>query len=416
MDSVLPNFIGQLVLLRWVAVFGQSAAIVVAVYWLGLPLNATCLWTGVGALALFNVWAMQRARRERASARVALAHLAFDMAELAWMIAWSGGAMNPFTPLFLLPVALVAVTFPARMVVAAAAMAGASYAAATAFGTPLPHMQTLFGTPFDMHLWGMSISFVISGFFFAFFLARFAAALREREAQVARLRDQFTRNEGIVALATHAASVAHELNTPLATLTLLVEEQRERWPNDAERSGDLDTMRDIIDDCRLRVRELAAPASGRVRDDAGTALERVIERWQLLRPTIALEREGCIDRVVAARLDPGVGHLLQALLNNAADASEAAGSERVALSIDVDERRIEASVRDFGGGFDETHPLSAGELFKSTKADGLGIGLALSHATVERLGGRLSMQPAPGGGTRVTVELPLALAGARARS
>ena len=101
-------------------------------------------------------------------------------------------------------------------------------------------------------------------------------------------------------------------------------------------------------------------------------------------------------------------HLLQTLLNNAADASEAAGSERVALSIDVDTRRIAASVRDFGSGFEEAHPLSAGALFRTTKADGLGIGLALSHATVERLGGILSMQPADGGGTRVMFELPLA--------
>lgn len=407
MAPVFNNFLAQLVLLRWIAVVGQSLAVVVAIYFLQVPLNALCLWGGIGVLVLFNLWATSRARRAGASTREALAHIAFDTGVLAWMIAWSGGAMNPFTSLFLLPVALVAVTFPARTVVATAAFAGTGYAAATVFGTPLPHMQTMFGTPFDMHLWGMAINFVVSGLVFAFFLARLATALREREAEVARMRERYARNEGILALATHAASVAHELNTPLATLTLLVEDQLERWPNDAERRGDLETMAELVDDCRDRVRELATPASGDDRDCAGVAIERVIERWLLLRPTIDLERAGHVDHAAAARLDPGVGHLLQALLNNAADASEAAGSERVALSIDVDERRITASVRDFGKGFDEAHPLSTGALFRSTKADGLGIGLALSHATVERLGGRLSMQPAPGGGTQVTFELPL---------
>jgi len=405
MGSVSRNFLGQLVLLRWVAVAGQSVAVVCALWLLGLPLDATCLWGGVGALSAFNVWATYRAASAHASTHEALVHIAFDTAVLAWMIAWSGGAMNPFTSLFLLPVALVAVTFPARMVVGAAAISAAGYAAAMFFGTPLPHMPTIFGTPFDMHLAGMGINFVVSGIVFAFFLARLATALRDREAEVARMREQYARNEGIVALATHAASVAHELNTPLATMTLLVEDQLARWPNDDERRNDLQTMSQLVDNCRDRVRELAAPANGG--EEAGVVIERVIERWQLLRPTIDLEREGRLNREAAVRFDPGVGHLLQTLLNNAADASEAAGSERVALSIDVDDTRISASVRDFGAGFDDAHPLSVGALFQSTKEHGLGIGLALSHATVERLGGSLSMQRAPGGGTRVSFELPL---------
>jgi two-component system sensor histidine kinase RegB len=409
MGTVFSNFLGQLVLLRWVAVAGQGIAVVIAIYYLRVPLDAVCLWSGVAALALFNLWATYRASGAHASTREALFHIAFDTAVLAWMIGWSGGAMNPFSSLFLLPVALVAVTFPARVVVATAAIAGAGYAVATWFGTPLPHIRTIFGTPFDMHLWGMSINFVVSGLVFAFFLARLATALRAREAEVARMRERYARNEGIVALATHAASVAHELNTPLATLTLLVEDQLVRWPNDAERQADLETMSELVDDCRDRVRELAAPASDG--EDARVAIESVIERWQLLRPTVELEREGNITPAMTMRLDPGIGHLLQTLLNNAADASEAAGSERVALSIDIDARRIAASVRDFGNGFEEAHPLSAGELFHTTKADGLGIGLALSHATVERLGGILSMQPADGGGTRVMFELPLAQLG-----
>ena len=55
------------------------------------------------------------------------------------------------------------------------------------------------------------------------FSTRMAADLRARERELARLRERFTRNEGIVALATHAA-MAHELNTPLATMTLLADE------------------------------------------------------------------------------------------------------------------------------------------------------------------------------------------------
>lgn len=55
-----------------------------------------------------------------------------------------------------------------------------------------------------------------------------AQALHAREREISLLRERFTRNEGIIALATHAASVAHELNTPLATMTLLADDVAEQ--------------------------------------------------------------------------------------------------------------------------------------------------------------------------------------------
>ncbi len=66
-----------------------------------------------------------------------------------------------------------------------------------------------------------------------------------------------------------------------------------------------------------------------------------------------------------------------------------------------------ASVRDYGVGFDQAQPVLPGTLFKTNKPGGLGIGLALSHATVERLGGELSMQAATDGpGVVVSFQLP----------
>ena len=68
---------------------------------------------------------------------------------------------------------------------------------------------------------------------------------------------------------------------------------------------------------------------------------------------------------------------------------------------------LEGEIRDYGVGLDEAEPLLPARLFRSDTPGGLGIGLALSHATVERLGGRLSMQaPEQGTGVRVSFELP----------
>lgn len=99
-------------------------------------------------------------------------------------------------------------------------------------------------------------------------------------------------------------------------------------------------------------------------------------------------------------------------MNNAVDVSEQAGATRVDLRLHVDAGRLAGEIRDYGAGFAEISPVLPGTLFRTNKPDGLGIGLALSHATVERLGGELSMHaPAEGRGVCVSFKLP---AGTRA--
>lgn len=410
---MLPSgLLRSLATLRWFAVAGQAATVALVVHGLGLPFAPAPLWAGVAALALFNLWAAPRARRlADASLRETLLHIGVDIANLTWMIAWSGGAMNPFASLFLLPLALAAVALPWRALLFVAAACGIGYALSNAFGRPLSHGHGMLGDPLDLHLWGMAANFIVSGAVVAWFLARLADMLRRREQELARLREQFARSEGIVALATHAAAVAHELNTPLGTLTLMLEDAVAEAVGEGARRADLELMAALVDECRDRVRQLAQPADGARASQPRAlvaALDQLVERWQLLRPAVALAREDALPRDLVVTWDAGVGHLLQALLNNAADASQAAGSATVHLDLRWEQGRLRGSVRDFGAGL--AAAAAPGRLFATSKPDGLGLGLALSHATVERLGGVLAIDDADGGGVRVRFELPLSVA------
>jgi len=406
LHDVPPGLLGNLATLRWFALAGQAITVVLVVHVLRVPLASMPLWAGIGALAVFNLWAADRARRTRHAQPVeVLLHVTVDMLVLAWLTAWSGGAMNPFVPLFLIPVALVAPALPARWVLATALLACACYATSAWYGRPLPHVKGLSGSAFDLHLAGMAVMFVISAAVVTFFLVRIGRALRERERELATLREQAARNEGILALATHAAAVAHELNTPLATLTLMIEEQLARLPPDGEEHDEAMVMSGLVDACRDRVRELAAPADAATAAVEGIAqvLDAAVARWRLVRPAVDLERSGKVDAPTGAALDPGVGHLLQVLLNNAADAGERRGDPRVTLHLETTGDALTGYVRDRGAGFTR----AGGGLFRSGKPGGLGVGLALSQATVERLGGELRMEAAPGGGTRVRFRVPL---------
>ncbi|WP_407351360.1 ATP-binding protein [Luteimonas sp. R10] len=397
MQPAATPFLKTLCGLRWVAIATQASTLLVVALALDMALPWSRLWGAVLLLAAFNLYAQWRcALAKPAPAAEAFAHLLVDIGVLTWIIGWTGGIANPFGSLFLLPIALTALALPLRWTLATAAACMAGYVLAAALGQPLPHVA---GSDFDLHLWGMAANFVLSVAVVLFFSTRLVAARDRRERELAAMRERFARDEGILALATHAAAVAHELNTPLATLTLLVDEL-DAQPLPPGAGEDLAGMRELLEVCRQRVRELASPADPETASDID--LERVLTQWQLVRPRIELHRAGTAARGLA--IDRGVGHLLLALLNNAADASEANGGHRVDLRIESDARRLRGEIRDYGRGFSGHALLPA--LFRSDKPDGLGMGLALSHATVERLGGTLSIASAADG-ARVSFEVPL---------
>lgn len=395
-------FLRTLCSLRWLATAGQAIAILFANHVLHMQLPLLPLWAGVFVLALFNAtvqWHLPR-RASDPTPATAFGHILVDITVLTWMVGFSGGIANPFGSLFLILIALAALALPRPWTFAVATAAVLGFAVSATAGIELPAASL---SPTLLQRWGSAINFLLSSVVVLLFATRLASSLRAREAELSALSERFTRNEGIVALATHAASVAHELNTPLATLTLLIDDLAEHPPG-PEWHEDLSTAQLLLGQCRQRVLELAAPASQHNPRKAVT-LGQVIWQWQLVRPTIDLHRN--TDAPLQQAVEPAVAHLLMVLLNNAADASQQCGRQRVDLQLDLSQHVLHGQVRDYGPGFNPRLAALPGTLFNSGKTDGMGVGLALSHATIERLGGQLWMRPAEGPGSTVGFALPV---------
>ncbi len=383
--------------LRWLSIASLALMLLIADQLLHIQLPWAATLSAVLLLGLFNLYARWRCSYATAVRPVeAFLHILVDVLVLAWIIGWTGGIANPFGSLFLLPIALATLAMPLRWTLATAAVCVSGYIAAAVFGKPLPHLH---GNAIDLHLWGMAANFIVSAAVVLLFSTRIIAAREQREQELASIRERFARNEGILALATHAASVAHELSTPLGTLTLLLEDAQ-ATPDTPIARDDVETMCALVEICRHRVRELAQPAD----PDAGSdiELERVLTHWQLVRPGIKLQRD--LEVPAQMLVDRSIGHLLLVLLNNAADASESNGSHQVDLTIHRTQHGLRGAIRDYGSGFSDSTLLPA--LLTSSKPHGLGVGLALTHATIERLGGTLSIQSA-GDGARVTFDIPV---------
>ena len=99
-------FLRTLCSLRWLAVGGQAATILVATWVLGLPLPQLPLWAGVAVLALFNIYTQLRPDAADTAPLTAFGHILVDVIILTWMVGWSGGMANPFSSLFLILIAL----------------------------------------------------------------------------------------------------------------------------------------------------------------------------------------------------------------------------------------------------------------------------------------------------------------------
>jgi two-component system sensor histidine kinase RegB len=399
------SFLATLRQLRWLAAAGQAIAILVAVHALDLPFAQAPLWSGVAALIAANLVLRSRPGEsvDAAPARI-VAHLAFDVGVLAWQIAFSGGLSNPFVSLFLLPIALGALVLQRRLMLVIAAVAVSGFGAAVALAPPVvdPHAQhrDLFG----LHLAGMVANFLLSVGVIVVFMDRLSRQLRRREAELADARERAIRDEGILGLATHAASLAHELNTPLGSMTLLLDDLGEDPRLADDLRDEVAQLSMLTGQCRDRVRALAQ-AGEQFDGPLATLLPQAIGAWQLLRPevdcAVSMDIEACGQRHVHGALRP----LLQVLLNNAADASLASDSARVWLSCTASPHGCHLRIEDEGDGR-IARPGHRPALFRSDKPDGLGIGLSLAQASVDRHGGKFVVTPREGQGTCIAVFWP----------
>ena len=400
--------------LRLCAIAGQSVAVLVCALWMHLAIPLLPLLTGIGALAVFAVFAAWRLGQPWPVREwETIGHVAVDTLVLGYLLYFTGGASNPFVTLLVVPIALAAAALSVPAVLAVAALAGVAYLLLLYRHVPLP--MPMHGGGFPLHVAGMGANFVITALLLAFFINRLARALRMQQLEVQRVRERALRDEGILAIATQAAGAAHELNTPLATMRTLLPELRREHAKDLTLEEDLALLQEQVDRCRTILREMVAFGQAQLSQEAERMplqafVHGCLERFQLLRPEaeLSLDLSDALARQVL-RVPPGLRHALINLLNNAADASASRGSDAVELEIRSEDGWLELTVRDHGPGFDTEGTVALG---RSAEQGGLGLGLALAEATAERLDGELTAGNTAHG-AQVRLRLPLAVIGAQ---
>ena len=241
--------------------------------------------------------------------------------------------------------------------------------------------------------------------------------LNEREEIIRQL----TLSNKTASMGALVASLAHELNQPLCSIRLNTQ-LVERLLPDREQAGSDDMEIHRLIDALNRDNRRAADIIVKLRklfEDRSGAMG-FVDLGEVLRDCVALVRPYAQARRVELHLadicecqvngdQTQLQQVVLNLLNNAIEAAaETARSIRfVRIGMQCLQNQISVCVDDNGMGISEDIQDSVFELFKSTKAEGMGVGLWLSKTVVNAHRGDIHFTSVPGEGTRFEVRLPV---------
>jgi len=416
-----------LVAIRWLAVGGQTVAVAVVAFFLDYDFPLSLCLALIAVSAWLNVFLRFR---YKASFLLpdgpAMFLLAYDILQLSALLYLTGGLQNPFSVLLIVPVIVSAASQTPRQIVPLGLLTTAAASALAFFHLPLPweEGETL-SLPFP-YVAGMWVAIVSSLVFTAVYAFRVASEARKLSDALAATELVLQREQHLSTLDGLAAAAAHELGTPLATITLVTKELEHGAGAYPEIRDDITLLRAQAERCRDILRKLTrSPAE---RDPHHSSLPVT----QLLQEAAAPYRMSMVTVEIAARPSeamlsaaarepvgerrPAIAYGLGNLLENAVDFAEA----RVEVDARWTAAQVSITVRDDGPGFHENIFDRLGDPFVTSRPgygeetgepgrhEGMGLGFFIAKTLLERTGATVSLanRPTPEHGAVVHVVWP----------
>lgn len=389
--------LNTLVWLRWAAILGQSAAVIIArfVYGIQVPMGPVVAVIGL-LLASNMVYWTAFPVRQRADAGHLLRVLLFDTLQLGALLALTGGLDNPFALLILAPVSIGAAALPYRSALAVAILGMAVVSGVWAFSLPLVDASGAALRPPDMLRFGMWLALVVGIVFNGFYAWRVASEIHMMQAALVATQEALAREQKLTDLTGVVAATAHELGTPFATIKLISSELTDLLEGQPELQDDAREITTQINRCRDILHAMGQAATpDSIMDHA--PVQAIVE--EAARPHI---NRGILVRVSlgAPAMDqphiprrPEILHGLRNLIQNAVDYARS----EVDVRINWSDTLLTIAVMDDGPGFPAHLLTRLGEpiarsvrKMDRTGYDGMGMGLFISNTLLGRTGAQLA--------------------------
>jgi two-component system sensor histidine kinase RegB len=393
-----------LILLRWMAITGQIAAILVADHVYGLELPVGLCYMAVGASVIANLISIfVYPENKRLSELEAMLTLLFDLSQLSFLLYLTGGLTNPFALLILAPVTISASALELRTTILLGALAILFTSLIAFVNVPLRFEDgQVLSVPlvFEFGFW---LAIVIGIVFLGLYSRRIATEIRSMSDALLATQMALAREQKLTDLGGVVAAAAHELGTPLATIKLVSAEMMEELKDRPQLLEDAKLIRDQADRCRDILRSMGragkddlhlrqAPLGSVLREAAEPHMGRGRQvEFSLVSGPNGSERQPTILR------RPELIHGLRNLVQNAVDFC------RTTVWIDGEwtDRTITIRIVDDGEGYPPQvigrigDPFvrsrrSAQDLAQRPEYEGMGLGLFIAKTLLERTGAELS--------------------------
>lgn len=395
--------IGTIVRLRWIAVVGQLFAVGFVAYVLGFDMPIGLCLAAIAISAWLNVYlSIAYSPSMRVGQVFATSMLAYDILQLAVLLFLTGGIENPFTTLFIAPVTVSAATLPLRNTIVLGLLTTVATGVLIYEHMPLPWFDGIrIPMPF-LYKVGVFCSVTASTVFIALYAWRLAYDSRRIFAAKAAAELVLAREQKLHALDGLAAAAAHELGTPLSTITLVTKELERDKAFAATHRDDMKLLREQADRCQQILRKLTkkpsesdpmhASLSAREMLDEATTPYRNHGKAITVDAKASPAPDGHIAPEPVGVRQPGVIYGLGNLIENAVSYAKS----EVQISARWDDEILSVEIMDDGPGFSQEILDQLGNPYITTRASGtaraksdqggLGLGFFIAKTLLERSG------------------------------
>ncbi|QCO55862.1 ActS/PrrB/RegB family redox-sensitive histidine kinase [Pseudorhodobacter turbinis] len=391
-----------LVVLRWMAIVGQLAAITIAYFYLDLRLSLVLCYLVVGMSVCANLLSyFIYPKNRRLSDLEGMLVLLFDLAQLSCLLFLTGGLTNPFALLIIAPVIISASALHSRTTVLLGVMAICLISFVTVFNIPLYFADGTVLTIQGLLEVGFWLAIVIGILFLGLYSYRVASEIQSMSTALLATQMALAREQKLTALGGVVAAAAHELGTPLATIKLVSTELIEELSESPDLRDDAQLIRDQADRCRDILRSMGragkndahlmqAPLAEVLREAAEPHMERGKDVVFTLPPDAAQH---------SVQRQPEVIHGLRNLIQNAVDFAKTTVWVEASWGLEA----LTIRVVDDGQGFDPQIIGRIGDPFVTRRQsvrrneqrpeyEGMGLGLFIAKTLLERSGAELSFR------------------------
>ena len=390
-----------LVILRWIAIIGQYITINIVYFILNfeLPIFYCSMVVIVGAIT--NFYLHFQVKENQLNNFTSTIFLLYDILQLATLLYLTGGIINPFTLLLIVP-AIVSSTFlTLKSTINLSIITIVVLIILTTYHLPLPHSDNSHFRAPDYYLYAIPVSIIIGLIFLTYFGARFGIESRKRTEALNKLELILAKEHELESIGIQAAAAAHSLGTPLSTITVIAKELEKEIGRNPKYSKDINLLLSQTKRCSEILKDLS---QDQLKEDdflSDVKIEDLLN--EIVRSFSEISEKELYLNVEKNEINPQIERTLEITygLRNFIGNAVKYSNSLVNITLESNNKITEVKICDDGPGFSDDIISVLGEPYIRSKSkiisskSGLGLGTFIGKTLLERMKASIKFDKCP---------------------